>query len=202
MNLDHRDKFLVLGPKTKVWLPLFFLCTDYIFWVWVTWAWRWLSNKGAAAVQLICGGFQSHLVDLAPIRVRHCPARQSLLAFPLQASCTFNHTAERFLQGIWSRLGLANEEWQQEVRVIQLQKCCCTKSWLAAGKFLFFVIYHAVFLLCTAAAMSTKEESTTAGKVDFKKLQNGRLVKVPSPDQKILGLGRRALMQEFLCFWH
>jgi hypothetical protein len=48
--------------------------------------------------------------------------------------------------------------------------------------------------------MSTKEESTTAGKVDFKKLQNGRLVKVPSPDQKILGLGRRALMQEFLCF--
>ncbi len=137
MNLDHTDKFLVLDPKTKAWLPLFFLCTDYIFWVWVTWAWRWLSNKGAAAVQLICGGFQSHLVDLAPIRVRHCPARQSLLAFPLQASCTFNHTAERFLQGIWSRLGLANEEWQQEVRVIQLQKCCCTKSWLAAGNFCF-----------------------------------------------------------------
>jgi hypothetical protein len=59
-----------------------------------------LKMAGAAGVQLICGSFQSHLVHIAPIRVRHCTARQSLWAFPLQASCTFNHTAESFLQGI------------------------------------------------------------------------------------------------------
>jgi hypothetical protein len=59
-----------------------------------------LKMAGAAGVQLMCGSFQSQLVHLAPIRVRHCAARQSLWAFPLQASCTFNHTAESFLQRI------------------------------------------------------------------------------------------------------